>query len=137
LKIAIVVADFNIDVTSQMLEKARRHSELLGAEVSRVLHVPGVYDMPVVIKKLLKRKDVDGVVILGAVIKGDTRHDEIVISTTASAAAQLAVEFEKPVGFGITGPGMTREQAIDRIDNAKTAVEAVVRLSRIIGEAAD
>ena len=137
MKIAIVVADFNIDVTSQMLEKARRHSELLDAEISRVLHVPGVYDMPVVIKKLLKRKDVDGVVILGAVIKGDTRHDEIVISTTASAAAQLAVEFEKPVGFGITGPGMTREQAVDRIDNAKTAVEAVVRLSRIIGEAAD
>jgi 6,7-dimethyl-8-ribityllumazine synthase len=137
LKIALLVSDFNFDVTSLMLERARRHAEFLGAEVNRVVHVPGVFDMPLAIKKLLKRRDVDGVVILGAVIKGDTNHDELITGPVASAAVQLALEFDKPVGLGITGPGMDRMQALDRIDNAKNAVESVVRLAKISKEIAD
>ncbi len=137
MKIAIVVSDFNFDVTSRMLERARAHAELLAVEVSRVVHVPGVYDMPLVIKRLLKCKDVDAVVMLGAVIKGDTRHDEVIMDATSRAATRLSIEFEKPVGLGITGPGMTHEQALDRIDNAKYALEAVVRLVRALKDLAD
>jgi 6,7-dimethyl-8-ribityllumazine synthase len=132
LKIALVVSDFNFDVTSLMLERARRHADFLGAEVSHVIHVPGVYDMPLAIKKLLKRSDVDGVAILGAVIKGDTSHDELITAPVASAAVNLAIEFDKPVALGITGPGMDRMQAFDRIDNAKNAIESVVRLIKIL-----
>ena len=84
--------------------------------------------MPAVIKKLLARKDIDAVVLVGAVIKGDTLHDEVIMHATAQAAAQLAAQTGKPVGFGVTGPGMTRDQAIDRIDNARNAVESVVKL---------
>jgi 6,7-dimethyl-8-ribityllumazine synthase len=127
VKLGIVAADFNFDVTSLMLERARRHAEFLGAEML-VLHVPGVFDMPPVIKRLLARKDIDAVVLIGAVIKGDTMHDEVIMHATAQAAAQLAAQTGKPVGFGVTGPGMTREQAIDRIDNARNAVESVIRL---------
>jgi 6,7-dimethyl-8-ribityllumazine synthase len=137
LKIALLVSDFNFDVTSQMLERARRHAELLGVEVSRVVHIPGVFDMPLALKRLLKRRDVDGVVLLGAVIKGDTSHDELITGPVASAAVSLALEFDKPVGLGITGPGMDRLQALDRIDNAKNAVESVVRLVKLAKEIAD
>jgi 6,7-dimethyl-8-ribityllumazine synthase len=110
-----------------MLERARRHAEFLGAELV-VIHVPGVFDMPAIIKKLLARKDIDAVVLIGAVIKGDTLHDEVIMHASAQAAAQLASQTGKPVGFGVTGPGMTRDQAIDRIDNARNAVESVVKL---------
>ena len=79
-------------------------------------------------EEMLKRKDIDGVVLIGAVIKGDTQHDEVIMHATAQAAAQMAAQTGKPVGFGVTGPGMTREQAVDRIDNAPKAVESVVRL---------
>jgi 6,7-dimethyl-8-ribityllumazine synthase len=137
VKIALVVSDFNFDVTSQMLERARRHAEFLGAEVSHVVHVPGVFDMPLAIKKLLKRRDVDGVAIIGAVIKGETKHDELITAPVAGAAIELALQFDKPVGLGITGPGMDRMQALDRIDNAKNAVESVVRLSRMMKEASE
>ena len=137
MKIVLLVSDFNFDVTSQMLERARRHAELLGAEVSRVVHVPGVFDMPLALKRLLKRRDVDGVVLLGAVIKGDTSHDELITVPVAGAAVSLALEFDKPVGLGITGPGMNRLQALDRIDNAKNAVESVVRLVKLAKEIAD
>ncbi len=77
---------------------------------------------------MLARKDIDAVVLIGAVIKGDTLHDEVIMHATAQAAAQLAAQTGKPVGFGVTGPGMTREQAIDRIDNARNAVESVIKL---------
>jgi 6,7-dimethyl-8-ribityllumazine synthase len=137
LKIALVVSDFNFDVTSLMVERARRHAEFLGAEVAHVVHVPGVFDMTLVVKKLLKRKDVDGVAIIGAVIKGDTKHDELIAGAAAKAAVDLALQFDKPVGLGITGPGMDRMQALDRVDNAKNAVESVLRLVKALKEIGD
>ncbi len=137
MKIALVVSDFNFDVTSLMLERARLHAQFLGADVSRVVRVPGVFDMGLAVKKLLKRKDVDGVVMIGAVIKGETQHDELVAGAAARAAAELALQFDKPVGFGVTGPGMNRLQALDRIDNAKHAVESVVRMIRALKEIGD
>ena len=102
MKIALVISDFNFDVTSIMAERARRHLEFLGAEVARVVHVPGVFDMPLVVKKLLRRKDVDGVVMIGSVIKGDTNHDELIAAATAGAAVDLALEFDKPLAFSET-----------------------------------
>ena len=131
MKIALVVSDFNFDVTSLMLERARRQAEFLGAELSHIVHVPGVYDMPLIVKQLLGRNDVDGIALIGAVIKGETKHDELIAGTTAGAAVDLALQFNKPVGLGITGPGMDRLQALDRIDNAKHAVESVVRLLQL------
>jgi 6,7-dimethyl-8-ribityllumazine synthase len=137
LKIALVVSNFNFDVTSLMLERARRHAEFLGAEISHVVHVPGVFDMALAVKKLLKRKDVDGVAMIGAVIKGDTNHDELIASAAAKAAVALALQFDKPVGLGITGPGMDRIQALDRIDNAKNAIESIVRMIKTLKEIAE
>jgi 6,7-dimethyl-8-ribityllumazine synthase len=134
MRIAIIVSDFNLDVTSQMLERAHHHAAHLGAQVTNVVHVPGVFDMPAAIKKLIRRNDIDGVVILGAVIKGETLHDEVITHATAQSAARLSLKYEKPVGLGITGPGMTHAQAIERLDNAKNAVEAVVRMHKTLAE---
>lgn len=134
MKLALVVSDFNFDVTSLMLERARLHAQFLGAELSHVVRVPGVFDMGPAVKKLLAREDVDGVVMIGAVIKGETQHDELVAGAAARTGAELALQFGKPVGLGVTGPGMNRLQALDRIDNAKNAVESVVRMVRVLKE---
>jgi 6,7-dimethyl-8-ribityllumazine synthase len=113
-----------------MLERAKEHANFLGAEITNIIKVPGVFDMGLVIKKLLEKKDIDGVIALGAVIEGETEHDALVIQNAARKIADLSVEFDKPVGLGISGPGMTRLQAEDRIERAKAAVEAVVKLHR-------
>jgi 6,7-dimethyl-8-ribityllumazine synthase len=128
LKIGIVVSEFNFDITQMMLEQARTHARFLGLEISKEVFVPGVFDMPLAIKELVKRKDVDGVVTLGAVIEGETGHDQIVIQQASRKITDLAVEFDKPVSLGISGPGMTRLQAQDRIEKAKSAVEAVFKM---------
>ena len=130
MKIGAVVSEFNYDITMMMLERAKEHAQFLGCEISQIVKVPGVFDMGLAIKKLLERDNIDGVVALGAVIEGETEHDDIVIQHASRKISDLAVEYGKPVGLGITGPGMTRLQAEARIERAKAAVEAVVKLHR-------
>lgn len=132
IRIGAVVSEFNYDITMMMLERAVEHAKFLGAEIVETLQVPGVFDMGLPIKKLLQKKNIDGVVALGAVIEGETDHDEIVISHATRKIADLAIEYDKPVGLGISGPGMTRLQAEARIERAKAAVEAVVKLHKTL-----
>ncbi|OGS43739.1 MAG: 6,7-dimethyl-8-ribityllumazine synthase [Euryarchaeota archaeon RBG_13_57_23] len=127
MKIGMVCSEYNYDITQMMLERAKEHAKFLDVEVAKVVMVPGVYDIPLAVKTLLKNKNVDGVVCIGAVIEGETEHDQIVIGQAARKMTDLAVEYEKPVGLGISGPGMSRLQAEDRIERAKDAVESVVK----------
>jgi 6,7-dimethyl-8-ribityllumazine synthase len=133
IRIGAVVSEFNYDITMMMLERAKEHAQFLGAEVIQTVKVPGVFDMGLGIKKLLERKDIDGVIALGAVIEGETEHDDIVIQHASRKIADLAIDHDKPVGLGISGPGMTRLQAAARIERAKAAVETVVKLHRRLG----
>jgi len=130
IRIGAVVSEFNYDITMMMLKRAEEHAKFLGAEITATVHVPGTFDMGLAIKKLLQKKDIDGVVALGAVIEGQTEHDDIVIQHASRKIADLALEYDKPVGLGITGPGMTRLQAEARIERAKAAVETVVKLHK-------
>jgi 6,7-dimethyl-8-ribityllumazine synthase len=128
IRIGIVGSEFNYDIVMEMIGLAQEHAKFLGAEVTHVIKVPGVYDMPLAVKRLMNREDIDGVVTLGAVIEGETEHDELVIQHAARKITDLSLEHNKPVGLGITGPGMTRLQASARIERAKSAVECVVKL---------
>ncbi|MDP6156339.1 MAG: 6,7-dimethyl-8-ribityllumazine synthase [Candidatus Thermoplasmatota archaeon] len=130
MKIGIVAAEFHYDITSMMVERARAHAEFLGAEVTEFITVPGCYDIPLAAKKLLSMKDIDAVVALGAVLEGETGHDEVVMGHASRKLIDLSLDMNKPVGLGITGPGMSRLQAEERIDRAKSAVEAVVKLHK-------
>ncbi|MGP8158598.1 MAG: 6,7-dimethyl-8-ribityllumazine synthase [Thermoplasmata archaeon] len=128
--VAIIVSEFNYDVTMLMLERAKEEVSFLGARLGPVMKTPGVWDMPLAAKVLLGRDDVDALVALGAVIEGETQHDEVVMGQAARKLTDLSVEFRKPVGLGISGPGETRLQAQDRIENAGNAVRAVVKMVR-------
>ncbi len=128
-RIGIVVAEFNYDITYLMLQKALNHAEFLGLEVAYVFKVPGTYEIPFAAAQLLDREDIDGVVVLGAVIKGATKHDEVVASQAARKLMDLMIQYGKPVGLGIIGPGATRMQALERVeDYARRAVEAVAKM---------
>jgi 6,7-dimethyl-8-ribityllumazine synthase len=136
LNIAIVVAEFNEKVTSRMYEVAIEHAKNLKLDIKYTSKVPGIFDMPLIIDKLLEKKDVDGVVTLGAVIKGQTKHDEVIANSTARNIARLSLKHQKPVSFGISGPGMSERQAYARIrmvaENAVNAVQKVnTELKRI------
>ena len=65
---------------------------------------------------------------LGAVITGETKHDEVVVAQSSRKIMDLGLEYNKPVGFGVTGPGMTELQAMDRIEKGREVVDAVVKM---------
>ncbi len=130
--IAIVVAEYNSEVTFKMRDIAKAHAESLGAIIKKIIIVPGVFEIPLAVSKLIKEKDIDAVVTLGAVIKGDTNHDEVIAHSAARKILDISVESGKPVSFGVSGPGVTRENAVKRIESyARHAVEAVVRMVKI------
>lgn len=129
VKLGIAASEFNWDIVGPMLEFAKRHAEFLGADVTAEILVPGVYDLPLAAKKLIEMNDVNAVVTLGAVIEGETGHDEIIMQHATRKLMDLAVQYGKPVSLGISGPGMTRVQALERVnDYARRSVEAAVKM---------
>ena len=128
IRIGIVVSEFNYDITMMMLQRAKEYADFLSVDVHKVFRVPGTFDMPLAIKKLLKMDDIDGVVTLGAVIKGETDHHKVIMDNAARKIIDLSLEYEKPVALGISGSGESRLQAEARIEMAKDAVESCVKM---------
>ncbi|MCI4351660.1 MAG: 6,7-dimethyl-8-ribityllumazine synthase [Thermoplasmata archaeon] len=128
ITIALVASEFNYDVTLVMVERAKEEVAFLGATLGPIVKTPGVFDMPLAVQALMLKPEIDGVVTLGAVIEGETGHDEVVMNQASRKLTDLAVEHGKPLGLGISGPGETRLQAQDRIENAASAVRAVVKM---------
>ncbi len=127
-RLAILQATFNVELTDMMAELSKAKAAKLGAHIAAHATVPGVYDLPLAAKHLLARDDVDALVVLGVVVQGETKHDEIITHATAKTLQELSLEMDKPIGLGITGPGMTWKQAEARVVNGPHAVEAAVAL---------
>jgi len=130
VNIVLVASEFNAPIPDRMLEVARRKAKALGATVVDVVRVPGAWEVPPAVARALARRDVDAVVAIGAIVKGETKHDELIAATVADALMHLQLTRGKPVGLGITGPGITWEQAEARVDSAARAVAAAVRGAR-------
>lgn len=132
MKIGIVKAKYNEAITDKMLESAKSKAEELGADFE-VIEVPGAYDTPLAADRLARKNEIDAVAVLGAIIKGDTDHDNIIGETASQKLSQISLERDKPVTLGITGPGMTADEARDRIKYAGQAVESAVKMIENLG----
>ncbi len=126
-----MVSEFNEEVTSRMLSVAQEKANSMKLKITYTCNVLGAFDMPIIVDALLKKKDVDGVVTLGAIIKGQTKHDEVISHSAAKSITDLSIKYQKPVSLGISGPGMQERHAFARIRPvAEHAVEAVVKISK-------
>jgi 6,7-dimethyl-8-ribityllumazine synthase len=131
VRLGIVVSEMHWEICGAMLGFARQHAEFLGARIVQEISVPGVFDMPLAVKKLLEREDVDAVATLGAVIEGETEHDRVIMNQVARKLIDLSLQYNKPVSLGISGPAMTRLQGLERVNEyARRAVESAVKLAR-------
>ena len=131
MNIAIVVSEFNKKVTSRMHKVALEKAKELKLNVKYECKVPGVFDIPLVIDTLLQKKDVDAIVTLGAIIKGQTKHDEVIANVTATRITKLSIKYQKPISLGISGPGMSERQAFARIRPvSERAVDAIFNTAK-------
>lgn len=132
MRLVIVAAQFNSEVVDPMVERALQRAKELGIRVTTVVRVPGTFEIPPAVQRLLERTDVDGAVALGAVITGGTKHDEVIMNAAAGALMDIGLRTGKPVGLGITGPGMTDRQAKARVAYAARAVDAAKAMHDIL-----
>jgi 6,7-dimethyl-8-ribityllumazine synthase len=128
LTLAFVVAEFHRDLAEEMLARALDRAKASGCKLGPVLRVAGSFDVGLPTEWLLESDEVDAVVVLGAIVQGETHHDQVIAHATAATLQALSLEYDKPVGFAITGPGMTLAQAKARVDAGARAVDACVRV---------
>jgi 6,7-dimethyl-8-ribityllumazine synthase len=133
VRLAIVVSEFNYDITRIMQEKAVSHAKFLGAEVKILYKVPGSFDIPFAVAQILEKEqeNIDAIAVLGAVVKGDTDHDQVVAHQAARKVLDLSIQYGKPVTLGIIGPNATRLEAVERAEEyAARAVESAIKMAR-------
>lgn len=149
-RIAAVVSRYHAELCDAMLDSARRELTAagLGASDLLVVEAPGAFELPVLARRLALREDVDAVMCLGVVLKGETRHDEYIAQSVSNALQQVALATGRPVLFGVL-TCETLEQARARalpaqrggredkgreVARAAIAVLAALELSARIGE---
>jgi len=134
-KLAIVVSDFNNEITSIMEKTAVKAAKNLGAEITKIIHVPGAFEIPFAVKNILEKGKVDAIAALGAVIRGSTYHDILIMNTIVPKLMDLSLQYKKPIGMGIIGPRVTWNQAEKRAEEyAERAVKAALELVKITGK---
>lgn len=111
----IVVARFNSFVVESLLEGALDTLKRHGANEAdiEIVRVPGAFEMPLAIKKMAASKKYDGIIALGAVIRGGTPHFDYVAGECVKGMAHVMMDEGIPVAFGVLTVD-TIEQAIER-----------------------
>ena len=125
-KILIVVADYYKDVSSSLLNSAK--SNITNKYSIKVIKVPGVFEIPVVISKNIKRYD--AFIALGCVIKGQTPHFDFISKASTDAIMKLSIDSKKPIGNGII-TCLNIKQAKARGKKGKEAAKAVISVLSI------
>ena len=120
-KYLIVIADYYKDISKDLLKSA--NDTLPKSTITKIINVPGVFEIPVTISKNIKK--FDGFLALGCVIKGETPHFDFISQTTTDAIMRLAIEYKKPIGNGII-TCLNMKQAIARKKKGRESAEAVI-----------
>jgi 6,7-dimethyl-8-ribityllumazine synthase len=135
LRFAVVLSRFNAFITDRLLDGALDAVKRSGGDPEQVVvfRTPGSFEIPAVVKRVAQSGQFDAVICLGAVIRGATPHFEYIASEVTKGIAQVQLEVEIPISYGVLTPD-TIEQAIERagtksgnkgFDAAMAAIEMV------------
>ena len=133
-RVALVQSRFNPEIGDGLLASALRALREAGVaeDAITVVTVPGALEIPLALQRLAQLRDYDALVALGAVIRGDTYHFDIVANESASGVSSVQLEFGVPVGNGILTCD-TDEQARARMDaKGYEATEAALELANLL-----
>ncbi|MDD8031902.1 MAG: 6,7-dimethyl-8-ribityllumazine synthase [Acidobacteriota bacterium] len=139
-KVGIILSRFNQFISDHLLEGALDALKKLGAEEAdiSVYKVPGAFEIPFLAKKLALKKEVDGILCLGILIRGDTPHFDFLSAEVTKGLSQVALENGLPVAYGILTVE-TLEQGIERAgtkagNKGYNAAMALVEMLNLIKE---
>jgi len=133
LGVAVVSARFNSYITDQMADNAIKRLGELGVGSSDIvaMQVPGAFELALTARRLTERGDIDAVICIGAVIRGDTDHYEFVARAATEGIARAGNDSGKPVIFGVLTTNNT-EDAVIRIGHASGYADAAVEMANTL-----
>jgi len=114
-KFAIVVAEWNEEITEPLFEGAYHALLELGAKKENILraNVPGSFELPLGAQRMADKKEIDAVICLGCVIQGDTPHFDYICQAVAHGIMKVNLKSNKPVAFGVLTT-LNKKQALER-----------------------
>ncbi len=130
LRIAVVQARFNFDITERLAASCVQQLVELGGEAPRVIEVPGALEIPQALEWLARAGAYDALVALGCVIRGETYHFELVCEVSAAGVQQVALQHGLAVANGILTVE-NREQAVQRLDKGAECARVAVEMARL------
>lgn len=132
-KFAIVVSRYHLDITQSLLDGAlqtlREHD--VSDENIRILWVPGAWEIPFAVQRVLLNQQLDAVICLGCVIRGETTHDQHINTTVSNGLGRIGLDNGVPISFGLLTCN-SKEQAVARaggdvgnkgVESAQAAIE--------------
>lgn len=135
-RIALVASRFNAEVVEGLMAGARRVLDRYGinGDARMEVQVPGAFEIPLAAKTLVEAGRCDGVIALGAVIRGDTAHFEFVAGECARGLSRVMLDSGVPVGFGVLTCD-TLQQALARADSGpgNKGEEATLAVLEMVG----
>ena len=132
MRLGIVASRFNEEICGKLLDGARAEAQKLKAEVS-VISVPGALEIPLALQWMAQSGRFDALVALGAVIRGDTYHFDIVANESARGVMDVMLECGMPIANGILTTD-DEKQAEARLDKGAEAVRVAVEMARLKGK---
>jgi 6,7-dimethyl-8-ribityllumazine synthase len=129
MRIGIVASRFNEEITGELLKRAQAEARKLGVEAT-VLQVPGALEIPVALQWMAQSGRYDALVAVGAVIRGDTYHFQVVANESARGVSEVALESGVPVANAILTID-DEAQAKARLDKGAEGVRAAVEMAKL------
>jgi 6,7-dimethyl-8-ribityllumazine synthase len=131
MKIAAVCGSFHKEEIQRMLEYAKNEANINGAEISKIIWVPGSMEVPLALNRLLEDSEVDAAIALGIIERGETQHGLVMGQAVTRSIIELQIKFDKSIGLGIIGPGAEKHHIEPRLEpHARSAVDAVIKMSK-------
>jgi len=129
MRLGIVASRFNEEIAAGLLEQARAAARKLGVEPV-VLSVPGALEIPIALQWMAQSGRFDALVAIGAVIRGDTYHFEVVANESARGVMDVALEFGLPIANGILTTD-DEAQAKARLAKGAEAVQVALEMAKL------
>ena len=134
-RIGIVVSAWNGHITERLLKGAIDVLDTIGQKASlrTILNVPGAFELPLGAQQLCQQQHIDGVLAIGVVIQGETRHFDFVCSGTTHGLMDVMLKYDKPVGFCLLTDN-TEQQSLDRAggQHGNKGTEAMVAVLQML-----
>ena len=129
VKVGIVVARFNEVITTKLMTGAINNLVRHGVNEDQIdiYWVPSAFEIPFIAKKMVESQNYDGIITLGAVIRGATTHYELVTNEVSKGVAQISLESRIPIMFGVLATETMSRQLSVREQNPETKVRRLLK----------